>query len=74
MAEEKLVCSKCSNAEERVYLNESMGAERVRCPKCEDSWPNFLQYPVQPVMNIKTGKLVYRNVLTGEEQAFNEVA
>ena len=56
MAEEKLVCSKCSNAEERVYLNESMGAERVRCPKCEDSWPNFLQYPVQPVMNIKTGQ------------------
>ena len=62
-----MVCSNCSTPDERVYLEKSCGGERVRCPKCEDDWPNFLRYPIQPVMDIMTGQLVYRNVITGEE-------
>ena len=74
MEDARLVCSKCSTPEERVYLYESMGGERVRCERCEDSWPNFLRYPVQPVVNIKPGKLYYQNVFTGEEFEANPVA
>ena len=64
MAEERLVCS---NHFERIYLEEVDEGERVQCPECGVNWPNFLRYPVQPVANINTGQLVYRNVITGEE-------
>ncbi len=51
---------------ERIYLVEVDNGERVRCPECHQSWPNFLRHPVQPVVNVDTGQIEYQNVLTDE--------
>ena len=64
MIEERLVCS---NHFERIYMEEVNEGERIQCPVCGANWPNFLKYSIQPVVNIKTGELIYRTIITGEE-------
>ena len=63
--ERRLVCSS-HPGRERIYLVEVEGGERVRCPECHESWPNFLRYPMQPVVNLETGEIEYKNILPGE--------
>ena len=68
MAETQLRRLVCSNHPKgkRFYLVETDGGTRVRCPECHGEWPNFLKYPVQEIVDLNTGEIYLKDLLTGE--------
>ena len=65
----KLGCPRCPGEPpaERVYLEEHPTDDEVAyCLECAYTCQNFIKYPVSQVMDMKTGELYQKNMLTGE--------
>ena len=64
-SDKRLLCP--NHPGRRVYLEHAgPDGDRVQCPECGETWPNYLKYPVQEVVDLNTGEIELKHVLTGE--------
>ena len=63
--DKRLVCP--NHQGRRVYLEKTRpDSDRVHCPECGETWPDYLAHPIAEVVDLNTGEIYLQNVLTGE--------